>query len=157
MIQNLKIFALLSIRNCTFRNLFITVLRLYISDCFTRLIYYQELISKKIDISWLTIIYQNHLLHYCDCKLGRLYICLSRITYIKTPHTTIEIVHLVPYTPVHLRLDASDSFFKNVILLRWASSWFAFLISVIPNRAVQKSYAMNTVKAIRKFVSLSQV
>lgn len=88
---------------------------LYIFDCLTRLVHYQELTSKRLDSNWFTIIYQDVFLHYQDCISRILYIPFSMITHIETSRTTIRIVHPEACTLAHQRVDTSGSFFRNAL------------------------------------------
>lgn len=89
------------------------ILRLYTSDCFTRLVHHWKLTPEKLDISSSIIIHQDVLFHYWDCTSGRLYISLSKIAHIGTACTTIGIVYLEGCTSAHKRSNTLVSFFRN--------------------------------------------
>lgn len=128
---------------------------LYTSDCLARLVYYSEFLFKKLDIGWSRIINQDILLHNWNYTSGKLYISLSRITYIGTICNIIGIVYPKDCILADQGLNIAGCFFRNALSLGWAFGCLAFFIFVMPKGAIQKSCATNIIKAIEKLLSLS--
>ena len=148
MIRQMRLFASSPVRNCTSGKLSISWPGLYILDCPVRLIHHRELTSKRLDVSWSTIAHEDASIYHRDRTSGKLYISLSRIIHIRTPCTTIRIVHPEGFTSAHQGRDASGCLIRNALSSGWASGWLAFFILVVRKRAVQEGCATDALEAI---------